>query len=299
MREMIVRIDVQLVAQQEVRAQEKSYTGYLVRGLVYTLLRSVDAKYAERLHSEKGSPAPFSVRPPHALVRGRVRVFEERVPADTPFNVQITSLDPRLTGLLCRALIKRDELVELGGARARVLSLAVKQVSSEDLQGREGVRKFAIRFLTPTFFRVHIPRAVRRAEKARVLPLPDPVHLFTNLYNVWNAYLRPEIGDDYLDWLQQHPILISRLRGVETRRYYEHPVKGVFALGFTGTAYYALAEDTYDERMAKITSQLLELAELSGVGGNRTAGFGWVEVRYPKEGSNESESTDDRLSPDV
>jgi len=87
-----------------------------------------------------------------------------------------------LTELLCRALIKRDELVELGGARARVLSLAVKQVSSEDLRGREGVRKFAIRFLTPTFFRVHIPRAVRRAEKARVLPLPDPVHLFTNLY---------------------------------------------------------------------------------------------------------------------
>jgi CRISPR/Cas system CSM-associated protein Csm3 (group 7 of RAMP superfamily) len=51
--------------------------------------------------------------------------------------------------------------------------------------------------------------------------------------------------------------------------------------------------------MAKITSQLLELAELSGVGGNRTAGFGWVEVRYPKKGSNESRKTDNRPSPDA
>jgi len=58
-----VQVDVQLAAQQEVRAQEKSYTGYLVRDLVYAALRSVDPKYTERLHSERGPPAPFSVRP--------------------------------------------------------------------------------------------------------------------------------------------------------------------------------------------------------------------------------------------
>jgi len=284
---MIVQVDVHLAAQQEVRAQEKSYTGYLVRGLVYAALRSVDPKYAERLHSEKGSPAPFSVRPPHALVRGKVKIFSERVPAETPFNVQVTSLDQQLAGLFCKALMKLGEAVELGRARARVLSLAVRQVNPSDLLAREPERRFAIRFLTPTFFRAHIPRSVRRAEAARVLPLPDPLHLFTNLYNIWNAYLKPEIEEDYLDWLQQRPILISRLKGVETHRYYEHPVKGVFAIGFTGTAYYALAEDTYDERMARITSQLLKLAELSGVGGNRTAGFGWVEVRYPKRVSSE------------
>ena len=284
---MIVQVDVQLAAQQEVRAQEKSYTGYLVRGLVYAALRSVDPKYAERLHSEKGQPAPFSVRPPHALVRGRVRIFDEVVPANTPFSVQVTSLDEQLAGLLCKALMRQGESVELGRSKVRVLSLAVRQVSPEDLRGREAVEKFAVRFLTPTFFRAHVPRSIRRdrVELVRVLPLPDPLHLFTNLYNTWNAYLRPEIEEDYLEWLQQRPILISRLKGVETRRYYEHPVKGVFAIGFTGTAYYALAEDTYDERMARITSQLLKLAELSGVGGNRTAGFGWVEVRYPKKAS--------------
>jgi len=286
---MIVQVDVQLVAQQEVRAQEKSYTGYLVRGLVYEALRSVDPKYAERLHSEKGPPAPFSVKPPHSLVQGRVRIFSERVPADTPFGVQVTSLDQQLAGLFCRALMEGDGVVELGRARAKVLSLSVRQVSPSDLRGRELERRFAMRFLTPTFFRAHVPRALRRAgvEQVRVLPLPDPVHLFTSLYNIWNAYLKPKIEEDYLDWIQQRPILISRLKGVETHRYYEHPVKGVFAIGFTGTAYYALAEDTYDERMAKITSQLLELAELSGVGGNRTAGFGWVEVRYPKRVSSE------------
>ena len=284
---MIVQIDVQLVAQQEVRAQEKSYTGYLVRGLVYAALRSVDLKYAERLHSEKGSPAPFSVRPPHTLVRGRFRIFSERVPAETPFNVRVTSLDQQLAGLFCKALMRLGEAVELGRAKAKVLSLAVKQVSPGDLLGHEPERKFAIRFLTPTFFRAHIPRSVRRAEATRVLPLPDPLHLFTNLYNIWNAYLRPEIKEDYLDWLQQRPILISRLKSVETHRYYEHPVKGVFTIGFTGTAYYTLAKDTYDEHMAKITSQLLRLAELSGVGGNRTAGFGWVEVMYPKKVSSE------------
>jgi len=284
-----------LVAQQEVRAQEKSYTGYLVRGLVYSALRSVDPKYAERLHSEKGSPAPFSVRPPHSLVRGRVRIFSEVVPANTPFSVQVTSLDQQLAGLLCKALMRQGESVELGRSKVKVLSLAVRQVSSEDLRGRGPERRFAMRFLTPTFFRAHVPRSVRRGgvERVRVLPLPDPLHLFTNLYNLWNAYLKPEIEEDYLDWLQQRPILISRLKGLETHRYYEHPVKGVFAIGFTGIAYYSLAEDTYDERMARVTSQLLGLAEVSGVGGNRTAGFGWVEVRYPKRASSEGDAPSD------
>jgi len=53
------------------RAQEKSYTGYLVRDLVYAVLRSVDPKYTECLHLERGPPAPFSVMLPHALVGGQ------------------------------------------------------------------------------------------------------------------------------------------------------------------------------------------------------------------------------------
>lgn len=41
--------------------------------------------------------------------------------------------------------------------------------------------------------------------------------------------------------------------------------------------------DTYDEKMARTTHMLLRYAEYSNVGGNRTAGFGWVEVKYPRE----------------
>jgi len=281
---MITQVDVQLETQQEVKTQQQSYTGYLIRGLIYSALRAIDPRYAERLHSEKGLLAPVSVKPPHTLAHGKIKIYLQKVPANTTFSVQITALDQQLAELLCKALINQQEnIIELAQAKAKIISLAVKQVDLKRLQQNNlNDRKFAIRFLTPTFFRVRIPKTIRSTERVRVLPLPDPIRMFTNLCNIWNVYLKPRIKKDYLEWLQQYPILISRLKDIKTHRYYEHPVKGVFAVGFTGIAYYALAEDAYDKYMARTTCQLLKLAEYSNVGGNRTAGFGWVEIRYPR-----------------
>ncbi len=277
---MITTINLELEVKNEIQTQPQSFTGYLTRGMIYTILRNNNPEYAEQLHTEKGKPAPFSIKPPYTLTLRKIKIYASKIPANIIFNIQATTLEDRLANLLCNALIsQQEEVLSLSQTKAKILSLSISQVTPQQLQEATAIDKFTVSFLTPTYFRVHIPRGIRKAEQVRVLPLPDPVHMFTNLYNIWNAYLKPRVGEDYLEWLQQHSILISRLRNIKTHRYYEHPVKGVFAIGFTGTAYYTLAEDTYDKKMAKITHQLLKMAEYTNVGGNRTAGYGWITYR--------------------
>jgi len=275
---MISCLTINLTAVNKIAAQPRSYTGYLVRGLIYTLLRSSNPELAERLHQEKGSPASFSIKPPHSL-QEKLHLYHREIPENVYFTVTATFLREDLPQILCHSLLNLQGEIPLGFGKATINEILLQQITPQHLQEAEAVEKFSIQFITPTFFRVHIPKAVRKTEQVRVLPLPDPLHLFTNLYNIWNSYLKPRISEEYLEWLQQHPILISRLRNIKTHCYYEHPVKGVFAIGFTGTAYYTLAEDTYDKKMAKITHQLLKMAEYTNVGGNRTAGYGWITYR--------------------
>lgn len=274
---MIVRLRLLLICEDEVKAQEGSYTGFLVRGLVYDLLNRVDKRLADRLHTEKGAPSPFSVKPPYTLSEGRLRIFTGRVPSQRSFYVEVSTIKEDLVDVFCKALLQLpDGKATLSNSVVHVLSLDIDRVRSSELREADVINKFAIKFITPTFFREHIPKAERKVEKVRVVPLPDPIRLFTGLYNLWNAYLRPKVPDDYLDWLRQRPILVAGFKDLRTHRFWEHPHKGVFAIGFTGTVYYSLAQDTYDGKMARWTHRLLRLAEYTNVGGNRTAGYGWI-----------------------
>ena len=276
------------MASTDIAAQEKSFTGFLARGFVYSIIKSVDEEYATLLHDKRiAKYSPFSTTPFYTITRKRIVIYPRKVMRGTSFAFDVKILDDDLARIYMRGVSDISE-VQLGKmGRAQLCSTSVKVVKLLETKNIASIpSKFRVSFFTPTYFRVRVPRTLRkkcRKMRTRLLPLPEPTHMFTNLFNLWNACFKHKVREEYLEWLIQYPILISRIKGLDTHKVYEHPMKGVFAIGFTGTVYYAFAEDVYDERMARITFQLLRLAEYSNVGGNRTAGFGWVKVRYPRK----------------
>jgi len=278
---LITVFRLNLVAINEVKAQEKSFTGFLARGLFYTILRQINPKLAEETHAKKTAPAPFSIKPPHTIREGKLKILPYKIPQGALFSIEITSLDTALSDALAQAMLNIGNEVQLGkDGKALITSVDVRQVEEDELLKTKPIDKFNIHFHTPTYFRISSPHYTWQT--TRILPLPEPNHMLSNLYRIWNTYMDEQIDEEYLTWLQQQPILIARAQNINTHRHYEHPEKGVFTIGFTGKTYYTLAQDTYQEDMACITHQLLKLAEYSNVGGNRTAGYGWITVKTPQ-----------------
>ncbi|MEM2836895.1 MAG: CRISPR system precrRNA processing endoribonuclease RAMP protein Cas6, partial [Candidatus Bathyarchaeia archaeon] len=52
--------------------------------------------------------------------------------------------------------------------------------------------------------------------------------------------------------------------------------------GFMGTVRFAVKEDLYKEKYAKIAAALLKMAEMTNVGVRRTAGLGMIKYIVPK-----------------
>jgi len=278
---MISQVIMRLKSYEDVTVRPKVFIGQFSRAVFYTMLRSYREEVARVIHGRKEVPAPFSTKPPYIETSEGPQALYVKIPANTPFTLEFDILEEGLMNVFKQMLAEAaPSEITLGSSQCAITELSVRHVAEEELIKVKACRGFSIRFMTPTFFRIHIPRALRKTRSVRVLPLPDPFHLFVNLYNLWNAYLKRKIKPEYLEWLQQYPILVSRVRGLNTHHYYKDEVRGAIMIGFTGTAYYTLAEDLYDEEMVTATNQLLRLAEYSNVGGNRTAGYGWVKVKY-------------------
>ncbi|MCX8205181.1 MAG: CRISPR system precrRNA processing endoribonuclease RAMP protein Cas6 [Candidatus Nezhaarchaeota archaeon] len=277
---MVTQAVMQLRSYGDVGVRSTTFIGQLSRAVFYTMLGSFREEMARAIHERKDKPAPFSSKPPFIESGGEPQVLYTKIPVNTTFYLEFDILEEGLAEVFKEVLLKAaPSTVTLGPSQCVVMRLSVRDVPEDYLLNVETHKKFSIRFVTPTFFRIHIPRALRKTVSVRVLPLPDPFHLLVNLYNLWNSYFKHKIKEEYLEWLQQQPVLISRVKDLNTH-YYVDEARGTVTIGFTGTTYYTLADDVYDEEMAKATHQLLRLAEFSNVGGGRTAGFGWIRVKY-------------------
>ncbi|MHC1637487.1 MAG: hypothetical protein ACXQTU_04885, partial [Candidatus Nezhaarchaeales archaeon] len=129
---MIHVITLKLTASQDVTAQQQSFTGYLIRGLFYTLLDMANKKLAMDLHQRKGLPAPFAVKPPH-VIRNKIHVYVWGIPEETQFNVSLSVLEDKLAQDLCQSLLSCSGIVRLGKGFATVNEVQLNKITVDAL----------------------------------------------------------------------------------------------------------------------------------------------------------------------
>ena len=114
----------------------------------------------------------------------------------------------------------------------------------------------------------------------RYICYPDPYLMFRGLARLWKVFSPVRFNySRYVEWLKKGGIVVAGIPRLRTVRVYEHPTTPKWSVGFIGTVYFNLPEDTYDEEMARITHALLKFARYSNVGGNRTAAFGAIDFK--------------------
>jgi len=275
------------------------FSGFLSRGLLYELIRCVDAKYAERLHSS-GRLSPFATTPIMVLgSKGGVIAYKV-IPGGSVCMVHYTFLEEKPASIVLKSLIEEKVKPRLVDIEVKLVEVSVSHVKySTLLEEARAVRKFMLEFITPTYFRFSPQAAttvfpslrslkgikVENIRKAsRFHPLPEPILMMRSLVRLWRSFTdRPFDYTGYLSWISIMGVSLAGYpSGIKTQRLYEHETTKKFVVGFTGKVNFSIPEDLYSKRWAKITDALLKFAEYSNLGGGRTAGFGIVRYK-PKE----------------
>lgn len=276
------------------------FTGFIVRGIIYEMLKSIDPSLSENLHGLKRiaplSTSQITIEFPKSrkLVEGAILSF------------RISALTEELSAKIVSYLTENTNLtLKIKDGEAKLAELSVSTLNPKKiLEEAKPIKSFSIDFLTPTFFRQSITRKccqycpnpktkcphLKPFKHYRYITLPDPYLIFRNLLRLWRKYTGIDLNHkEYIDWLLKGGITISGFPKLKTVRIYEHPTTPKWSVGFIGKVFFNLPEDTYNEEMAKITHALLEFGGHSNVGGNRTAGFGVIKYK-PKQEENKSKS---------
>ncbi len=268
----------------------QSFSGFASRGIFFEMLKGYDSDMAYLLHSS-GGLAPYSTTPILADDGRGLRIVYRSLPACVA-NLRICLLEHELSKAFLELLISDCPRIRLLDQDVPLTGISVDVVGFPDLlKEARPVRRFAVRFKTPCFFRrtpitafLAFPSTLRLPPPLsvkRFYPLPEPVLMFRQLVRLWRAFsTKPFDYIRFLGWVEAGGVAISGFpKGLRTIRVYEHPDSNKWAVGFVGTAYFNLPEDLYSRRYARIVDALLRFAEYSNVGGNRTAGFGVVDYR--------------------
>lgn len=276
-----------------------SFSGFASRGLFYSLVRQVDERCAESLHSSRRL-APFAATPVLCLGEGGLRVVYRALRAGSMCMVRFVVFDDKLAQTVLKALVHRCEPLRLLDVEMRVVEVSVSQEKySKFLESAEPVKRMSVDFLTPTFFRFSpliasaafpskrpaggVSRS-RVKEARRFHPLPEPVLMMRSLMRIWRTFSDKSFNySGYLSWISSMGVSLAGYpKGIKTKRLYEHVTTKKFIVGFTGSVNFTVPEDLHVKKWAKITDILLKFAEYSNVGGGRTAGLGMVKYS-PKE----------------
>ncbi|WEU40303.1 MAG: CRISPR system precrRNA processing endoribonuclease RAMP protein Cas6 [Candidatus Odinarchaeum yellowstonii] len=266
----------------------QSFSGYAVRGLFYSIVKSVDESYAELIHNSKDL-SPFSVSPIFELSERGFRPCFDRVNSG-PLEVHFTLFEDRLNDVLISFIqgkLGGGEIL-VGKSRVFFSKIFFNELYYEEFyKNAAPIQDFKIKFLTPTYFRM-TPLSILSKDKRRLkvgrsgcrfLLFPDPILLFKSIARIWRSFSHYSLDlNDFIDWLEYGGIAVSGYpNGIRTHIVYEHLTTNKWCIGFTGTVQFTIIKDLYDEKMAKIAAALLKFAEYSNVGGGRTAGLGVVK----------------------
>ncbi|MHA1784921.1 MAG: CRISPR system precrRNA processing endoribonuclease RAMP protein Cas6 [Candidatus Helarchaeota archaeon] len=234
----------------------KRIKSHVFRGVLMDYLGRLDPKLVERLHVDN------EIRP-YAISYRRDRKIKEMI------EFRITSLLEDVSQKLLNSLLNTSNLeMNIQGDPYLLVKIGFEKISYQEMiKNARIIKKFNIKFITPTYFTL----------KGRKLDLkiPLPENLFGNLGTLWNAHVfkSEQIPLDELINYVKSSVSISSFR-LETR--FADIGKKFAKSGCVGWCNY-LIENT-DDPLNVWLDILLNFAEYSNIGGNRTAGMG--VVRY-------------------
>ncbi|MBS7645105.1 CRISPR-associated endoribonuclease Cas6 [Candidatus Bathyarchaeota archaeon] len=257
---MPVEVGLELYGERPVTLP--SYTGYVSRGLLLHIFKTVDPRLSASMH-EADKPKPYSVTPLRFKAREKLKEGYLMDPA-YPCRVCFRFLQDGLMEKLLKYFQGRGEIL-LFEEPFHVASMRLRSTSYRELweSGGDHGESFKLYFMTPTYL------SASGTEYHYLFP--DHERIFPNLLRIWNHFsdderFTGEELEEYKEWLHRN-MGVSQHR-LETRMAYMREKK---ATGFTGWAVYEMKKR---DRWSRVTATLARYAEYSNIGGNRTGGFG-------------------------
>lgn len=280
------------------------FAGYETRAAVLSAVREVDESLAAVLHDGvefPGGRGRRSVIAVRALrfVKGAWSVVggrsPKRLPPWPPIQGARVVAEAGAVGEV-RVMILRDEhavpfmaalsskvgkVIEVAACPLMVSSVRISVHDPNKVMGGAGGDWAGadIRFITPTYLNPLVGDM-----KYKVL-YPDPLHMIASA----TAIARFVTGRDLPkpEELAKH-LYISGLdiQTVKVEKGEHTPT------GFTGWAKLRPKRDAGEETK-KLVQGLLKLTEITGIGGNRSAGYGEIQVRFEKQAKKETENNEE------
>ncbi len=266
-----------------------NFSGIVVRGIFFKILKSISPGLATKIH-ELHVLSPYSVSPlENTEHRG---IFFDYIPGGSEFQFKIVTFDRDVSTAVQQFILGGTvPVIRLQDHTLPINTVTVNSVEHDFSEKASGnATRFVVDFRSPTFFRdtqkglgllaLMIPRRFRRPVKPvyRYVIVPDPYHFFRGLARLYRQFCNPNFRyRSYCEWLLEGGVALETFYNLRVVKVWDSA--GRWARGFMGRAVFAIPKDLYDQKMAKLTHTLLEFAQYSNVGGNRTAGFGVVEYR--------------------
>ncbi len=234
--------------------EPRGFQGFASYSIVLSALEQVNPQIVQ-LRRSGSMQTDFAVKP--------LKKEEEALVLD------VTAFTEEVTSALSEAILS-------GVIRSRLGDFEVVRVEVEEVRPYRGdvVRKFSVKFRTPTFF-----RPGGGVKGGVFIPVPLPDRMLINLHRVWNRYLGPMEDEDereeFHNWLKSWGIVISALK-IKTLKYED---EGDFKVGFVGWAHFSANSHYERDDFLRKVDALMRLGEYVNVGGLRSKGFGVISYR--------------------
>jgi CRISPR-associated endoribonuclease Cas6 len=265
------------------------FAGAECRGAFLGMVRRLDSGLSELLHSGRGGRSVFSLKPlrflsGYSVVESGPSVGGVVFERGARCSLEVAVFDEEASRRLVSIFATSPLGLEVNGVEFGLVGLSIRIIDpSSVISGGDAVEALDVRFLTPTYF-----NPLRGDQGYKVL-YPDPEHLFASLVAVAHdltgqGFPRPsELADK---------VYISGLEIRTPRMEASKPAPN----GFTGWVRLRFKKNasTSDK---KLIAGLLKLGEITNVGGNRTAGYGVINVSSLAGGEdrvNESQESGSR-----
>ncbi|MHA1347480.1 MAG: CRISPR system precrRNA processing endoribonuclease RAMP protein Cas6 [Candidatus Heimdallarchaeaceae archaeon] len=250
-----------------------SFTGSLVRGAFLSLIKSKDSILSDKLH-EGNKKRPFSLTPVFRFNESlaRTRRGEIVVKKNEKYFFRLGVLTEELADLIeTIALAALQSTIELAANKFTLLQVSREKKTTKDLLLTNELLPeiFSLVFKSPTYLTINATKFPLR--------FPDSRYVFMNLAKLWNIFNNDQTlidEDDFFGWLG-HNVSVNAHK-LKTQLVYTAPTTK--KIGFKGWVRYKLSDNLKYRSWVHLLAQY---AEFSNVGGNRTAGLGYVE--YLKE----------------
>ncbi len=261
--------------------------GRQIQGWFFDSIKRIDPDLADRLHTP-------NILPAYTLSTPFFCSWDEKNNPGKPPNIsylRLTILDDSLADFFqFEFLPKMGDSIKILWMDFRVESYICRKAFNKlagfmpyavltDEYANRAASKVKIRFASPTVFR----------SGQMDVPLPDPVRMYTGLFNNWNAFAPEEIkiAADWLEFVKE-AIVVNRIYHIKTERLpFAGGMRGA-ATGFVGELDYSLLPVKklprhlqLDYPKHKMTFSVLSaFAFYSGVGSRTTIGMGQTYPRF-------------------